>query len=40
MVFVCQFLARYPPGTGSASIRRTMLANSRRVRWLSATNRQ
>jgi hypothetical protein len=30
----------YPPGTGKASMRRSMLANRRRVRWLSANNSQ
>src|ERR1022692_3030293 len=30
----------YPAGTGSASIRRTMPPNSRRVRWLSASSNQ
>ena len=28
---------RYPVDTGNASIRRTMLPNNRRVRWLSAS---
>ncbi len=32
--------ARYPVGSGSASIRRTMLANSRLVMWLSANSSQ
>jgi hypothetical protein len=32
--------ARYPDGTGRASIRRTMLPNSRRVRWPSAGKSQ
>jgi hypothetical protein len=29
-------VARYPDGTGRASIRRTMLPNRRRVRWLAS----
>src|ERR1035437_7924287 len=33
-------VARYPPGEGSAAIRRTMLPNSRRVRWPSARSSQ
>ena len=32
--------AAYPVGTASAAIRRTMLTNSRRVRWLSARSSQ
>ncbi len=32
--------APYPAGTGSAAIRHTMLANSRRVRWPSASKSQ
>ena len=34
------FSARYAVGSGSASIRRTMLANSRLVMWLSANSSQ
>ena len=30
----------YPAGKGSEAIRRTMLPNSRRIRWLSASNSQ
>ena len=30
----------YPAGKGSEAIRRTMLPNSRRVRWLSASSSQ
>ena len=30
----------YPAGSGKAGIRRSMLANRRRVRWLSANNSQ
>jgi len=37
---VCFTAAAYPVGTGSAAMRRTMPANSRRVSWLSASSRQ
>ena len=37
---VCLPAAAYPVGTGSAAIRRTMLPNNRRVRWLSASSSQ
>jgi len=36
----CFPAAAYPVGTASAAIRRTMLTNSRRVRWLSARSSQ
>ena len=37
---VCFPAATYPVATASAQIRRTMLANSRLVRWLSANSSQ
>ena len=40
IVFLCAVGPGYPDGSANPSIRSSMLANSRRVRWLSAKSSQ
>ncbi len=40
LMYLFSKLFDYPAGTGGAPIRRSMLPNKRRVRWLSANDGQ